>query len=68
METIDEKLDQKIQNIDNKIKLDIAEKAKAMTEEGEDVCAIRVVIDDFYAANAHLGTDTPYPAGCVAPQ
>lgn len=45
---------------------DIATKAKAMKEEGKDVCAIRNEIDKFYEPNKHLGTETPMPAGCAA--
>ena len=44
--------------------LDIGKKAKAMYEENKSICDIRKSIDDFYKPNAHLGTDTPMPAGC----
>lgn len=44
--------------------LDIAKKAKALHEQGKNVCEIRQAIDQFYQPNAHLGTDTPLPAGC----
>ncbi len=43
---------------------DIAKKSRQMYEQGSDVCEIRKTIDDFYKPNAHLGTLTPYPAGC----
>ncbi|MEW6036541.1 MAG: PCYCGC motif-containing (lipo)protein, partial [Candidatus Micrarchaeota archaeon] len=44
--------------------LDIAKKAKAMHDEGKDICQIRGEIDQFYAPNAHLATPTPMPEGC----
>ena len=44
---------------------DIAKKAKAMSEQGKDVCTIRKEIDKLYEPNKHLGTDTPMPPGCV---
>lgn len=44
--------------------LDIAKKAKQMHEQGSGVCEIRNAVDSFYAPNAHLGTETPMPAGC----
>lgn len=43
---------------------DIAKKAKQMYEQGKSVCEIRKEIDNFYAPNAHLGTETPMPEGC----
>ena len=44
---------------------DIARKTKEMSDQGVDVCKIRKDIDDFYLPNAHLGTETPMPEGCV---
>ena len=44
--------------------LDIAKKTKTMYDEGKSICDIRKLIDDFYKPNAHLGTETPMPAGC----
>ncbi|HLC68477.1 MAG TPA: PCYCGC motif-containing (lipo)protein [Candidatus Bilamarchaeaceae archaeon] len=46
--------------------LDIGRKAREMHEEGADICEIRNAIDEFYAPNAHLGTETPMPEGCTA--
>ena len=43
---------------------DIAKKSKEMHEQGRDVCEIRKTIDDFYAPNKELGTETPLPEGC----
>ncbi len=43
---------------------DIAEKAKAMAEQGKNVCEIRKAVDDFYAPNKALATPTPMPEGC----
>ncbi len=45
--------------------LDIEKKAKKMHEEGKTVCEIRKAVDEFYAPNKHLGTDTPMPASCA---
>lgn len=44
--------------------LDIGLKAKKMHEEGKSVCEIRRAVDDFYAPNKELATDTPMPEGC----
>ncbi len=44
--------------------LDIVEKAKTMSEQGEDICGIREVIDLYYADKADIATDTPMPEGC----
>ncbi len=43
---------------------DIARKTKQMHEAGSDICEIRKTIDEFYAPNVHLGTETPMPEGC----
>lgn len=43
---------------------DIAKKTKEMNEQGKDICEIRKAIDDFYAPNKELGTETPMPEGC----
>ncbi len=43
---------------------DIAKKAKAMHEQGKDVCEIVKTIDDFYKPNANLRTPTPIPQSC----
>ena len=45
---------------------DIAKKSKEMHEQGKDICTIRKAVDDFYAPNKHLGTETPMPEGCTA--
>ena len=44
---------------------DIAEKTKEMSEAGDDICTIRKAVDEFYKPNAHLGTETPMPSGCL---
>ena len=46
--------------------LDIEKKVKKMHEEGKNICEIRKAVDEFYAPNKHLGTDTPMPANCAA--
>ncbi|MBS3151341.1 hypothetical protein J4443_03115 [Candidatus Woesearchaeota archaeon] len=43
---------------------DIAKKSKGMSEQGKGICEIRKTIDDFYAPNKELGTETPLPEGC----
>ena len=52
--------------ITSSVCLDIGRKAREMHEEGADICEIRNAIDEFYAPNAHLGTETPMPEGCTA--
>ena len=44
---------------------DIAKKTKEMSEAGDDICTIRKAVDKFYKPNAHLGTETPMPSGCL---
>src|SRR3989338_7124662 len=46
--------------------LDIGRKAREMHEAGAYICETRNAIDEFYAPNAHLGTETPMPEGCTA--